>query len=361
MNELIEIEKRELNPVTIFRRGGLDPLLDEIEREARSIVPDIETAKGRKAIASMAAKVARSKTYLDGLGKDLVADLKKQCGIVDADRRKLRDRLDELKADVRRPLTEWEDAEEARVQALKDRLEAMKSFDPDAGSAELEKRLDEVKNTPIDDSWDEFTAEAAQVKDAALFRLTAAVNAAKTYELAKAEKLRLDQEAAEQARKEREERIAREAAERERKAAEELARAEAERVERERLAEKQRQEAEARRQEQARLDAERRAKEAEQRAQEAEEQRRREAMAAAEKAKRDAEIAVRLERERAEAERQRKAAEDAKRAADVAHRKEVNQAAARALSTFAGISEKQAQQAVVAIAKGLIPNVKINY
>ncbi len=40
--------------------------------------PDIDTRKGRKAIASLAAKVARSKTYLDGLGKDLVAGWKRR-------------------------------------------------------------------------------------------------------------------------------------------------------------------------------------------------------------------------------------------------------------------------------------------
>ncbi|EES5368095.1 cell envelope biogenesis protein TolA, partial [Escherichia coli] len=38
-----------------------------------SFVPDITTAKGRKEIAYLAYKVAQTKTYLDGLGKDLVA------------------------------------------------------------------------------------------------------------------------------------------------------------------------------------------------------------------------------------------------------------------------------------------------
>ncbi|OCS62006.1 hypothetical protein BBZ50_02590 [Escherichia coli] len=51
-----------------------------------SFVPDITTAKGRKEIASLAYKVAQTKTYLDGLGKDLVAELKEIPKLIDANR-----------------------------------------------------------------------------------------------------------------------------------------------------------------------------------------------------------------------------------------------------------------------------------
>lgn len=54
----------------------------------------------------MAHKVARSKTYIDNAGKDLVAELKALPKQIDESRRIVRERLDALKDEVRRPLTE---------------------------------------------------------------------------------------------------------------------------------------------------------------------------------------------------------------------------------------------------------------
>lgn len=107
------------DPRALFQPGGLDSILKHIEEEARSLVPDISTREGRESIASTAAKVARAKTYLDGLGKDYVAELKALPKKIDAVRKDMRDRLDLLKDTIRRPLTDWETAreEEARQQA----------------------------------------------------------------------------------------------------------------------------------------------------------------------------------------------------------------------------------------------------
>ena len=75
MNDLVVIE--EINPAVIFTEvSEIDALLKNIEAQAMSHVPVLETVTGRKEIASIANKVARSKTLLDGMGKDLVADWK---------------------------------------------------------------------------------------------------------------------------------------------------------------------------------------------------------------------------------------------------------------------------------------------
>ena len=65
----------------------------------------------------MAYKVARSKTALDEQGKELVGAIKKQSGEIDAERKRVRDELDALKDEVRKPLTDWENAEKERVAA----------------------------------------------------------------------------------------------------------------------------------------------------------------------------------------------------------------------------------------------------
>ena len=89
--DLVVIEKK--NAMAVFTNNDqLDPLIELIEKEARSLVPDVTTKKGRDAIASMAHKVARSKTYIDNAGKDLVAELKALPKQIDESRRVVRER-----------------------------------------------------------------------------------------------------------------------------------------------------------------------------------------------------------------------------------------------------------------------------
>ncbi|MEG0861812.1 MAG: hypothetical protein RSG79_19630, partial [Pseudomonas sp.] len=95
--------------------NGLDPYLKKIRDEIDAFVPDITTRKGREAIASIAYKVARSKTALDNVGKDLVADLKEIPKKIDAERKRMRDTLDAWQEEVRQPLNKWQAAEDARV------------------------------------------------------------------------------------------------------------------------------------------------------------------------------------------------------------------------------------------------------
>ncbi|HFS8131095.1 TPA: hypothetical protein ACH2I3_004494, partial [Enterobacter hormaechei] len=127
VTDLVVIEKQ--NAMAVFTtKEHLDPIIEAIEKEARSLVPDVSTRKGRDAIASMAHKVARSKTYIDNAGKDLVAELKALPKQIDESRRIVRERLDALKDEVRKPLTDWENAESARKDALQQRLNDLRSL-----------------------------------------------------------------------------------------------------------------------------------------------------------------------------------------------------------------------------------------
>ena len=90
VTDLVVIEKA--NAMTVFQSADqIEEILQKVEREVMSFVPDITTAKGRKEIASLAYKVAQTKTYLDGLGKDLVAELKEIPKLIDANRKTVRD------------------------------------------------------------------------------------------------------------------------------------------------------------------------------------------------------------------------------------------------------------------------------
>ena len=112
--QLAEVPPKETALQVYSAANGLDPFLAKIREEIDGFTPDVTTRKGREAIASIAYKVARSKTALDNVGKDLVAELKEVPKKIDAERKRMRDLLEAWQAEVRRPLTEWEAAEEAR-------------------------------------------------------------------------------------------------------------------------------------------------------------------------------------------------------------------------------------------------------
>lgn len=133
MNDLLLI-KTETALEVFSNQESIIPYLDEIKREVSLHAPDVTTAKGRKEIASLANRVAKTKVYLDDLGKDLVSDWKEKSKKVDATRKLIRDELDALKIEARKPLTEWEEEQariEAEIKAEQARLELLKQIEAD--------------------------------------------------------------------------------------------------------------------------------------------------------------------------------------------------------------------------------------
>jgi len=339
MNDLIPITNP--NPQALFAPGGLGAIVSQIEADARALVADATTAKGRDAIASNAARVARSKTYLDGLGKEYVTLLKELPKQVDAERKVMRDRLDALKEEVRKPLTDWEEARDRRIAALRARIAAITAAACDLAGLDataLTERITNVQAIIIDDSWGEFAPEAAMAKDAAMTALHKAFHIAEAKEIERAEAAIRQAEEAAQAQAERETRIAAEAAAEARRQAEFEAQRQALEAERSRIAAVQ-----------AQQEAERRANDAERRA----------AIALQESADRERQ-AIEQERARLEA---LAAAERHKadlRAQDDLHRAEVHAAIYNALSSY-GICSKTAAEIVADMDSGLIPHVYIKY
>lgn len=133
-NILIPIPNAD--PTVLFEPNGLEHIIERIEAEARSLVPDLSTAASRRQIASNAARVASSKTYLDSLGKDYVAKLKELPKVVDAERRRMRERLDALRDEVRAPLTEFEQREQAKEYATLDAIRTCQTPIPFGATSE---------------------------------------------------------------------------------------------------------------------------------------------------------------------------------------------------------------------------------
>lgn len=323
-----------LTPLDVFAAkdtAAIDGILARVRKEIDAFCGDISTAAGRSEIKSMAMKVVKSKTYLEGIGKALADEQKDIPRRIDATRRHISATLDKWRDEVRKPVTDWE-AEQDRAQAIhNEQLEALKllaragdihgrPYTADALKANLETlQAFEIDTQPV-----EYRQEYFAVLSMAKPLLQTALEQRITYEADQAELVRLRKIQDEREREEREERLRKEGEERARIEAEADARAQAEKVKRDTEAAELR----------ARLEieaAERRAAEAEEKA-----------------------------RARIEAEQRALAAEATKRESDKEHRRKVNAAAVAAL-VGAGIAEDIAKGVIKLIVSGAVPNVTVNY
>lgn len=315
--------------------------MDQVREVALTAGDDVSTAKSRQEIVSMAAKVTKCKTAIDNAGKEMTEEWRQKTAAVNEARREVRDDFTQLAADVRRPVTEWEEAEKARQALIEETLTELRALvanpAPFGATAEMvRRRMTEVEASPIDAAMFGDKAEwGEQLHADALTALRNTLARIEKEEADQAELDRLRKAEAEREERERAEREAREA--KERQAAEEKARAEREAAEAKRREEEQK----------------RAAEEAEKLAAQRIEQARIEERERIERERREAEA---REKQRAEAERK----EAERLARSKRHQSIVLGAATRALVN-AGIPEEHAKTAVKEIAAGVIPHVSIQF
>ena len=214
--ELVEIEKKNLE--LVFSPNGCDDIIDRIKKEVSGHEPNLTTVGGRKEIASLAYKVRQSKTVIDKAGMGFVADIKAKVRVVDIERKRVRDELDRLAEEVRKPLTEWEEAEELKKEQERERqvmeraheeaIAENQLFDREqeiaAREAEAQRVIEEAERKQLEaqERIERMEREQREAREAA--------EKAEREERERVER----EEREERERLEREERIAREAAER---------------------------------------------------------------------------------------------------------------------------------------------------
>lgn len=180
----------------------------KVSAEVRAHVPDLSDTAGRKAIASIAYKVARTKAAIDKARLAQTKEWREQIAAANAAGAKLIDRFDELQAEVRKPLTEWEDAEKAKAdnaQAVLNRIKEAAVITIDDTAEGVTARLVEIEGLEIDETFGDYEAIAKAERERAITALTAGAERLAEQERQAAELERL--------RKEREEREAADAAE----------------------------------------------------------------------------------------------------------------------------------------------------
>jgi hypothetical protein len=358
------------NAPAIYVQDGLKPFLEAVRAEVTSEVPDLATRKGRERIASLAAKVSKSKAAVEKPGRDYLKRLKEMPKVVEAELREFVNSMDALRDATRQPLTDWEKAEDARVDTHNDgiaRLKAMGEPDGHEDSSEIEALITSLEAQEIGESWEEFQPEALQAKDQALRQLRPLLAAMKQREAEQAELARLRKESEERAEQDRI-RLAQEAAvEQERQRAAQEQQAERDAAAKREQALKDQAAAQERAAENQRLQLQLQAEQAERQAAQAKadqiaaeqraEQNRIDAEARQAKAVEQARLNE-LARQKAAADeilRQEKLRE-----ADKAHKAKINRAALDAFIA-GGMPEDCAKQAVTLIAQRKIPAIKIEY
>ena len=352
----MELQVLEQNViVSAFNNAnGIQAIVDQIKAQVSSIVPDVTTAKGRKEIASLAYKVAQSKSAIDAEGKKLKEQYTVVTNKIDADRKFARDELDAERDRIRQPLTDWENAEKDRVAKHENAIEAIKNFANNnflitANSSMIEGAIATLNDQVIDSSFEEYEEQAKLAKLETLETLRNALSETQSLEAERAELERLRQAEIERQQKERDKKIARESADKARVEAEAKALADRKRAEQEKLEAEQRE---------ARLKLEK------EQAELREQQLKQQAIEREKQAKIDRQKAVEAERLRIEQEAQAKADAERKeqqaREANKAHKKKICNEALQGLVSI-GVSEELGEQILQAIHKGEVPHVSIKF
>lgn len=359
--ELAAVPPKETALAVFSAEKGLEPWLQKIRDEVRAFVPDTSTAKGRAAIASIAFKVAKSRTALDDAGKKLVAELKEVPKLIDAERKRMRESLEALQEEVRRPLNEWQAAEDARVAQHQAVIKHIENTDTAGMSAALiGAKIQDLDSCEINQELEEFEADAHRAKAASLVILRQAMQDQEKFEAEQAEliKLRAEKEAQEQ--KDRETRIAQEVADKARIETEQKAQrerdAEAKRVADEKVAADKR-ENDLRL---AAAESERKAEQAKREKIESDQRAERERKEAAERQEKAVEEARIAEQKRADAAAAEIVRQQEARAADTAHKSKIMGEAKVAIMSM-NVTEELAKALVMKIYRGEVPNITINF
>lgn len=359
----------ETAPV-VYVQNGLKPFLQMIKDEVCGEVPDLTTKKGRDRIASLSALVSKRKAAVEKPGRDYLRRIKELPKVIEAELRQFVDEANKLRDEVRKPLTEWEQANDARIDAHNDgirRIQVLAEELQDITAEDLSDRIQQVEAIAIGEQWQEFEPEAARAKDKALATLRATLIKRQAFEAEQAELARLRAEAEARAKADHEAAIAREAAERTQREAEQKAQAEREAAARREMALIEAAEREKRDAENQRLQLQLQAEQAERQAtqakadQAAAEQRAEQQRIESERRQAEAVERARLnEIARQEAAAAEVARQEKLREADKAHKAKINRAALEAFMA-GGMPEDCAKQAVTLIAQRKIPSVSISY
>lgn len=144
------IPAEKINILQLFSDKNLiESMIIAVSKKAREHNPDLSSESSRKAIASNAYLVSRTKTFLEKPAKDLSSKkkeaLKKEIETIDGCRKLWCESLDSLRDEVRKPLTDWENSENERIEREKAEAEFLSDWDDAIHENDLFDRQREIE------------------------------------------------------------------------------------------------------------------------------------------------------------------------------------------------------------------------
>lgn len=224
-----KLVKQEVLTTAIFFTNDENDVLKvyntvtEVKKKMKSFNATVETKEGQAAIRTFAATIASSKAAVERLGLDCNKNLNKQVKATTKIRQEVVASLQKMQDEVRKPLTDIENTEKARVKALSDGVNTIRdSGDWHAQNwenmsiVEAKSQIEEL--TSMDDgTWQEFNDSAVKnIKDS-VEQIKEAIKKREKYDAQQSEIEELRKEKAKREQEERDEQIRKNAVETERK------------------------------------------------------------------------------------------------------------------------------------------------
>lgn len=215
------IISEDLTPAIFFDEGdkSVASIVYGIRKRAEVFKADVTTKKGQDSIRSFARKVASSKAAIDAVGKEAVDGWNKQVKEVNGKRKSAKEEMQSIQDMVRKPLTDFENAEKARVEAHSSGINQIRESGEyhqvnwqEISIEDMEAQLVEIKSMATGE-WQEFNDAAEKNIKEAVEKIEASIAKKTQYDKDQADLGALRATAAKQEQIERDAKIADEAVE----------------------------------------------------------------------------------------------------------------------------------------------------
>ena len=350
---------QQISPIDVFKENKVDDFLSGVEKEVEEFkkIRDISTLKGRAEIKSFAFRIAQTKAPLDKAGLSLTEEMRDRVKLINAERSRIKDKLENFQNDVRKPLTDFEDVEKERVKVREDRIIELENasyvnecINQNLTAIAFYKHVIVTLDNLFVFDWQEFLTKAEETYNKSKIAVEEKLKSAVAQEREKVELEKLRKKKEEMELKEREAQISKEATEK----AQRIAKEEAQRIAKIAEDEKYKLEAEKKSLELAKIEAERKAIYEKKLAEERE-------INYKEQAEKEKKEAIEIEKLRVEAERKIQEKADEARARNVAHKTKIHNEILKGLSDLHSGNVDEAKDIIRSIALGRIPHLFIKY
>lgn len=198
-NENLVVIENELIPdlaidvEQAFNENGTQVILDDIEKMVKASTVDVNNEESRAAAKALSRKISSLKTRVEEPGRNHLRSLKQKIKPIEGELKRFTDKMDLWRDQVKQPVTDWENTEQARLDVLNARIlqmDNLKMLMPGMTSEQIDQRMRELLAL-YQFNWQEFQELADTTKDTAQTILKAALQHAKDFEAQAAENLRL--------------------------------------------------------------------------------------------------------------------------------------------------------------------------